>query len=343
MRTLIDARLHSEISAIRYFTVRPSMFADTMDPEIGRLITRYKEKGVLISESELEIQCQLGEGASGVAYKAIYGGELVAFKVYANSVLYQDFVSCCNEMDIMTSIRHENVIPYRGIVLQEFPMRVGLVMELAGKGELGDALYKSKTLKKQRIGTLAKFKIALGIANGLKYLHEEKKVMHRDIKPANVLLGNNYEALLTDFGLSRYVDSESAGPYTAETGSYRYMAPEVIRHEKYSFKADVYSWAVVANELFSGERPFANQMPVDAARCVVNEHMRPSQKKISARSSKLRDIIALAWDADPEKRPDWDVIISEITAVRGEYIAAKSSGMSGLLRRSNKFSSGEAR
>jgi len=258
--------------------------------------------------------------------------------VYDNSVLQQDFVQCCNEMEIMTSIRHENIISYRGLVLQESPMRAGLVMELASNGELGDALYKTKSLKKQ--GTIAKYKIALGMAKGLKYLHEHK-VMHRDIKPANVLLGKQCEALLTDFGLSRYVDSGSAGQYTGETGSYRYMAPEVIRHGKYSFKADVYSWAIVVNEMFSGEKPYPYQMPVDAARSVVKHHTRPSQKKI--RSHRLRNLLKLAWDAEPMKRPDWNTIISELTASEAEYTAARSSGVSGLLRRSSKSTSGEAR
>lgn len=119
------------------------------------------------------------------------------------------------------------------------------------------------------------------------------------------------------------------------------MAPEVIRHEKYSFKADVYSWAIVINELFSGERPYANRMPIDAARCVVLEHLRPSVKKLDRRSPRLKNLITQAWDAEPKKRPDWDTIIRELTAAQAEYTAAICSGVAGLFCRSIKSNSGE--
>ncbi len=190
-------------------------------------------------------------------------------------MLTQDLVSCVNEMEIMYSMQHENIIPVKGLVLQELPPKAGMVMALAKKGELGDALHNSRIIR--RWGSELKFKIAIGMVEGLKYLHSSK-VIHRDIKPANELLGVNGEALLTDFGYSRYIDYNCC--MTGETGSYRYMALEVIRSVQYTEKADAFSWAVTMNEMFTGERPYEYQMPMDVARSVVKQGLRPNQKKI---------------------------------------------------------------
>lgn len=75
----------------------------------------------------------------------------------------------------------------------------------------------------------------------LEYVHKHN-IIHRDVKCANILLSNDYTPWITDFGFSRFIDKVNT--MTGETGSYRYMAPEIIRASKYSGKADVYSFAV---------------------------------------------------------------------------------------------------
>ncbi len=297
-----------------------------MEHRIARLIPQFEAKGLLIDEKELHIVKELGKGASGTVYKAEYRNETVAVKIYDQAMLTQDFVSCVNEMEIMCSMQHENIIPVKGLVLQKSPPKAGLVMALAKKGELGDALYKSRMIK--RGGSELKFKIAIGMAEGLKYLHSHN-VIHRDIKPANVLLGENGEALLTDFGYSRYIDT--SGCMTGETGSYRYMAAEVIRSAKYTEKADVFSWAVVVNELFTGEKPYEYQMPLDVARSVVKQGLRPSQRKI--KNLRLKGLLARAWDEQPTQRPSWDEIIAELELACQERKEKRAGVLGGMASR----------
>ena len=89
--------------------------------------------------------------------------------------------------------------------------------------------------------------LALDIANGMAYLHS-RQVIHRDLKPSNVLLTRDHRAKISDFGMSV---ANCGQELTAETGTYRYMAPEVIRHENYSSNADVYSFGILLWQLIT--------------------------------------------------------------------------------------------
>lgn len=273
------------------------------------LSKKYAEEGWLIPEADLTFGRVLGRGASGTTYMGSLRGEDVAIKAYSVSILRNDAVSVKNEMDIMARVKHENIVAFRGLCLSMDPPAAALVTVFATGGELGDALYKKHSIRKG--GDAARYKVAIGLARGLRFLHANG-LIHRDIKPANVLLDANGEPLLTDFGFSRMVDV--SGDMTGETGSYLYMAPEVVRHTTYSAKADTFSYAVLVNEIFSDERPYGHLLPMHAAIGVVKKDLRPSQKRIH--NPQLRALLAACWDVSPDKRPDWDTIISTLEGLR---------------------------
>ena len=109
------------------------------------------------------------------------------------------------------------------------------------------------------------------VASGVAYLHANG-VMHRDVKTANVLLDDSRHAKVTDFGIStRFGRVE----YTAETGTYRQMAPEVILHKPYNYKCDVYSYGILLWETVHRQVPFTGFAPLQAAFAVAMEHQRP--------------------------------------------------------------------
>lgn len=303
--------------------------------QFAKLISRYEEKRCLIDPKELHYGKILGRGASGITHVATYQGEQVAVKVYSTAVLCNDIASVRNEMDIMAMIKHANIIAFRGLCLSVNPLSASLVTAFAPNGELGDALYKSHAIRRK--GDSVRFRIAIGMAEGLQHLHEND-IIHRDIKPANILLSADYDALLTDFGFSRFIDH--SGNMTGETGSYRYMAPEVTRHGRYSAKADVFSYAMVVNEIFCDEKPYEFLLAIDAAVGVVKRNLRPSQKRI--KNARLRTIISRAWDANPDLRPEWNEIISELRLAQAEMLADKRAGISGLFRRRQAGASSSA-
>lgn len=143
--------------------------------------------------------------------------------------------------------------------------------------------------------------IALDIANGMAYLHS-RQIVHRDLKPGNILLTRDQRAIISDFGMSvKHYGQE----LTAETGTYRYMAPEVIRHESYSSNADVYSFGLCLWQLITREVPFATMTPIQAAYAVA-EGRRPDIPPSTPR--RLREIMRACWDQDSYKRPSFTYI-----------------------------------
>jgi serine/threonine protein kinase len=147
--------------------------------------------------------------------------------------------------------------------------------------------------------------IALDIANGMAYLHS-RNVIHRDLKPSNILLTRDHRAKISDFGMSV---ANTGQELTAETGTYRYMAPEVIRHEVYSSNADVYSFGIVLWQLITREVPFATMTPIQAAFAVAGG--RRPEIPLST-PPRLRALIEACWDQDSHKRPSFAWIGMEL-------------------------------
>ena len=106
-----------------------------------------------------------------------------------------------------------------------------------------------------------RYKIALGLASALLYLHEEWEqcVVHRDIKSSNVMLDSNFNAKLGDFGLARLVDQELGSQTTVLEGTMGYLAPECVIIGKVSKESDVYSFRVVSLEIACGRKPVQPQ------------------------------------------------------------------------------------
>uniref|UniRef100_A0A0A9FMR8 non-specific serine/threonine protein kinase n=1 Tax=Arundo donax TaxID=35708 RepID=A0A0A9FMR8_ARUDO len=102
-----------------------------------------------------------------------------------------------------------------------------------------------------------RMRIALGAAKGLAYLHEDchPRIIHRDIKSANILLDNNFEAMVADFGLAKLTSDNNTHVSTRVMGTFGYLAPEYASSGKLTEKSDVFSYGVMLLELLTGRRP----------------------------------------------------------------------------------------
>lgn len=153
--------------------------------------------------------------------------------------------------------------------------------------------------------------IALDIASSIKHLHS-LNVIHRDIKSANIMFDNNGKAKLIDYSLACFIDNEE--DLKPETGTYRYMAPEIIRHEKYSLSADVYSFGIFLWELFFKTTPFQGLNPIEAAYSVAKSNLRPVIP--DGTNPHLRSLIITCWHPNPDSRPKFREICSILSTLR---------------------------
>ena len=152
-----------------------------------------------------------------------------------------------HEADIAAMLEHKNICKMVGIASD--PECFCLAYEYCEGGSLMSLLSDASRYYEY-------LPIALDIANGMAYLHSQA-ILHRDLKPSNVLLTNNKRAKISDFGMSVALTGQEL---TAETGTYRWMAPEVIKHESYSSNADVYSFGIVLWQLITVRRNIPRYM-----------------------------------------------------------------------------------
>ncbi|KAK1316962.1 L-type lectin-domain containing receptor kinase IX.1 [Acorus calamus] len=190
---------------------------------------------------------EVGEGGFGVVYR----GFLIDLTMEV-AIKSHDETQYETEVKIMSRLRHRNLI--RLIGYSHHKHRLLLVYEFAPNGNLSSHLFDSK---KPPLSWAQRQKIALGLARALRYLHEEcvaRYVVHRDVKSANVLLDENYEVKLADFGLAMVGDHGRDLQETGVWGTVGYLAPEYQCTGRFSKGSDVYSFGVVVLEIACGRK-----------------------------------------------------------------------------------------
>ncbi|KAG6687163.1 hypothetical protein I3842_11G056500 [Carya illinoinensis] len=223
---------HNNLAPIRYSY-----------PQIRKMSKNFKNK--------------LGEGGFGTVFKGtLRSGRLVAIKELTKSKANgQDFIS---EVATIGRIHHVNVVQLIGFCVEG--SKRALVYEFMSKGSLNNHIFMSEgsiliSYKKMH-------EIALGVARGIEYLHQgcDIRILHFDIKPHNILLDENLNPKLSDFGLAKsYPIADSIVSLTAARGTFGYMAPEFFYKNigGISYKADVYSFGMLLMEM-AGRRKNLN-------------------------------------------------------------------------------------
>ena len=167
-------------------------------------------------------------------------------------------------------------------------------------------------------------KYAKGIIKAMSYLTSQG-ILHRDLKAQNILMNTNGEIKVGDFGVARWLPRDSKQEMmTGETGTYRWMAPEVIERRPYGYPADVYSFGVVLWEMFTyGKVPYELLSPVQAAVGVAKHGIRP--KIPSSVPEAVRKIMEICWDADPLQRPTFETLEGMVDAALVKAEETKSA------------------
>ncbi|XP_052308857.1 serine/threonine-protein kinase STY8 isoform X2 [Populus trichocarpa] len=252
-----------------------------------------------IDARQLIREKKIANGSSGDLYKGTFCSQDVAIKVlrgeHLNNKLQSEFYQ---EVSIMRKVRHKNVVKFIGACTR--PPSLCIITEFMSGGSMYDFLHKQKgSLSLQSL-----LRVAIDVSKGMHCLHQNN-IVHRDLKSANLLMDENGVAKVADFGVARVQDQ--TGVMTAETGTYRWMAPEVIEHKPYDHKADVFSFGIVLWELLTGKLPYEHLSPLQAAVGVVQQGLRPSIPSHS--HPKLAELLERCWQQDPSLRPDFSEIV----------------------------------
>ncbi|KAM1383324.1 hypothetical protein FF2_035324 [Malus domestica] len=199
----------------------------------------------------------IGIGGFGRVYKAeLESGQVVAVKRLntedSNDIPTINFRSFENEIRTLINIRHRNIIRQYGFCSTRGC--IFLLYEYFERGSLGKSLYGVEGVTE--LGWATRVKILKGLAHALSYLHNDcaPPIVHRDVTVNNVLLDQNFEPRLSDFGTARLLSTNSSN-WTHIVGSIGYMAPELALTMRVTDKCDVYSFGVVALEVMMGKHP----------------------------------------------------------------------------------------
>lgn len=195
----------------------------------------------------------LGKGGFGSVYKGTLpeDGSLVAVKCTSENSR-QGVKEFTAEVNIISNLRHRNLVKLRGWC--EDKGRFLLVYDYMPNGSLDHLLFNNSECYK--LTWSRRYSIASGLGLALQYLHEECEsvIIHRDVKSSNVLLDQDFNAKLGDFGLSRQVDQGVTSHTTIVAGTRGYMAPECFGTGKATRESDVYAFGAVLLELVCGKR-----------------------------------------------------------------------------------------
>ncbi|PHU10717.1 hypothetical protein BC332_22577 [Capsicum chinense] len=261
-----------------------------------------------IDHQLLKFEYKIASGSYGDLYKGTYCSQEVAIKILKSERLNTELqTEFGQEVYIMRKVRHKNVVQFIGACTR--PPNLCIVTEYMSGGSVYDYLHKQKGSFK--LPTL--LKVAIDVSKGMNYLHQNN-IIHRDLKAANLLMDENEVIKVADFGVAR-VKAQS-GVMTAETGTYRWMAPEVIEHKPYDHKADVFSFGVVLWELLTGKLPYEYLTPLQAAIGVVQKGLRPTIPKHTP--PKLAELLQTCWQQDPTSRPDFSEIVDILQQIAKE-------------------------
>ncbi|CAL5368228.1 unnamed protein product [Camellia sinensis] len=226
----------------------------------------YSYKDLKSATKKFSEENKLGEGGFSDVYKGtLKNGNIIAVKKLAlsSSRAKADFES---EVKLISNVHHRNLIRLLGC--SNKGPELLLVYEYMANGSLDRFLYGER---RGALNWKQRFEIIFGTARGLAYLHEQFHVciIHRDIKSSNILLDDDFQPKIADFGLARLLPEDQSHLSTRFAGTLGYTAPEYAIHGQLSEKVDTYSFGVVVLEIISGRK--CNEMKVESTEFLLEQ------------------------------------------------------------------------
>lgn len=267
-----------------------------------------------VEYNDLVFGKKVQEGAFGEVYRGVWLGNEIAIKKFKPKKLKGiTKLNLDAEVEILNNLRHPNILLYMGVCVhyEEHLM----ITEFMENGSLFDHLHNEKTC----IAPSQVVDIVEDIVLGMRYQHG-RKVLHCDLKSSNILVDENWNIKLADFGLSR-IRKDRKLERKSRVGTPNWMAPEVIRGEKYTDKSDVYSFGMCLWELVTKKIPyFGYSFPQIAGLVGYNKENNVEVIKDIPEDCHyvFKNIISNCVDFEPTNRPSFEEILDAIKTNKDE-------------------------
>ncbi|XP_052775977.1 serine/threonine-protein kinase mos-like [Mya arenaria] len=270
-----------------------------------------------INKEEFELGRVLGSGGFGSVYLGVYKKQKVAIKVmhkYMKNPAAQ-IESFRAELHVMR-FNHANIVKTLAAThIDKCNEGAWVVMEYIGSGSLHAVLNDPEEI----IHSKRRLKYAIQIASALAYAHKNK-VAHLDLKPQNILITEDDNCKVGDFGCSQKVEFDTGivSPTNRSilTGTFAYRAPELLKGEAPTFKADLYSYGITLWQLRSRETPFSSQNQHVVIFGVVAKGLRPpniNPDEADPFELSYKDMYTQCWVANPLDRPTAQEVVDVLT------------------------------
>tara|TARA_B110000008_G_scaffold181873_1_gene180922 strand:+ start:565 stop:2598 length:2034 start_codon:yes stop_codon:yes gene_type:complete len=267
----------------------------------------------MIDFNNYEIIRKIGEGAQGEVYLAKDKrlGRKVAIKslhidLITNTVLKERFVG---EAKLLGQLSHPSIVTLFDYIVDNSGYH--LIMEYLKGNQLDDYIKKVSG----PINEIRAIDIFLQVLDGISHIHK-LNIVHRDIKPSNIIIDQNDQIKLLDFGIAKDYNNDPNLTVVGQSvgGTPMYMSPEHISNAKITVQSDIYSLGVTFWHMLTGKAPYEGQSLAKIYSQIENEELTPIEKIYPFASKKLNDIIKKATAKDPNKR--YDSCLSFIRAIQ---------------------------
>ncbi|KAL5804641.1 hypothetical protein ACOSQ3_031441 [Xanthoceras sorbifolium] len=296
-----------------------------IDGNTGHNLKVYCVSSIMDATNGFSFENKLGEGGFGPVYKGLLsdGREIAIKRLSRRSG--QGLVEFKNELILIAKLQHTNLVRLLGFCIHgEEKM---LVYEYMPNKSLDSYIFDQS--KRELLDWNKLFNIIEGIAQGLLYLHKYSRlrIIHRDLKASNVLLDQNMNPKISDFGLARIFTSQSEANTNRIVGTYGYMSSEYAMEGIFSEKSDVFSFGVLLLEIVSGKKNnslFHPDRPLNLVGYAWElwkegaglELMHPTLRDSCSEDQVLRciNVALLCVEDNPLDRPSMSVVISMLTS-----------------------------
>ncbi|CBI29030.3 unnamed protein product, partial [Vitis vinifera] len=306
------------------FELQSKFSQGSFDNNKGLCVWNYDGKiayeDIIKATEDFDIKYCIGTGGYGSVYKAqLPTGNVVALKKLhgweTDEATY--LKSFQNEVQILSKIRHRNIVKLQGYCLHKRCMF--LIYNYMGRGSLYCVL--SNEVEALELDWIKRVNVVKSIVHAVCYMHHDctPPIIHRDISSNNILLDSKLDAFLSDFGTSRLLHPDSSNQ-TLLSGTYGYIAPELAYTMVVTEKCDVYSFGVVALETMMGKHPgeLFTLLSSSSTQNIMLTDMLDSRLPSPQDQQVARDVVLVVWLAlkcihsNPRSRPTMQHISSKL-------------------------------